>query len=221
MLLLIFISGCLFNQSAPATETSIPMDRVIEMTFSAAGTQTAVSYSSTPPTATFPATTTLLPTITFEPTMTFQVIPSLLPPTGTFTITPTGTPCNTGDQQPYVYSPDRLIVLADCIHVTGIIDEIENAADGDLHILLRLDREYQHYLKPANPGDKYLVVEPICVNKPIQPNAIKACALNPNPIRNLPKVRDHVWMEGRYVTDTFHNNWAEIHPLGAWGYVTK
>jgi hypothetical protein len=199
-------------------ETPIPIEKIIEMTFSASGMQTAAAYSPTsPPTATLAPAITLLPTITLEPTMTFQLIPTLMLPTSTPTVR-SGTDCNPGDQLPYVYSPDRLVVLSACIHVTGVIKEVRYEDDGDLHILLKLDRDFQHYLKPSNPGNTYLVVEPVCVNKPTQPNAIKACALDPNPLKNLPKVGDHVWMEGRYVTDTFHNGWAEIHPLGSWGY---
>jgi len=27
----------------------------------------------------------------------------------------------------------------------------------------------------------------------------------------------HVWMEGRYVADSEHGGWAELHPLHRWG----
>jgi len=31
-------------------------------------------------------------------------------------------------------------------------------------------------------------------------------------------VGDRVWMEGRYVFDTDHGGWAELHPLYRWAY---
>ena len=126
--------------------------------------------------------------------------------------------CDPGDQVPYVYSPDRLKVLADCIHVTGIVEEMRKEADGDLHILLKLDPQYTYLLTPANTNERGdLVVAPICVNKPTQADAIEPCSGDPDPLNNLPSIGQHVWMEGRYVTDSDHGGWAEIHPLGRWG----
>jgi len=57
----------------------------------------------------------------------------------------------------------------------------------------------------------------ICVGSVTQASAKAACAANPNPLRKLPKVGQHVWMEGRYVLDLEHDDWAELHPLYRWG----
>lgn len=130
--------------------------------------------------------------------------------------------CDAGDQASYIYHPERLAVLADCIHVSGIIEEIRNEADGDLHMLLKLDPEYNTLLTPANSnelGD--LVIEPVCVKTPTQADAILPCSTDPDPLQILPVAGDRVWMEGRYVTDTEHGGWAEIHPLARWGYYGK
>jgi hypothetical protein len=115
-----------------------------------------------------------------------------------------------------------LTVLSDCIHVSGIVEEIRNETDGDLHILLKLDAAYTSLLTPANSkelGD--LVVEPVCVKTPTQADAISPCSQDSNPLTVLPAVGDHVWMEGRYVLDKDHDGWAEIHPLARWGLYGK
>jgi hypothetical protein len=208
-----------YNSVTPTIpESPIPLQKAIELTYAAAGTQTAVSYSPTPP-----PSPTHFPTLTLQSTMT-PLSTIILQPAQTITEavstadSQTAGGCDPGDQAPYVYSPDRLIVVSDCIHVTGIIEEVRAEADGDLHILLKLDSQYTHLLRPANSKESSdLVIEPVCVHKSTHPAATKVCNTDPDPLTNLPKVGQYVWMEGRYVTDTFHGGWAEIHPLGRWG----
>jgi hypothetical protein len=132
-------------------------------------------------------------------------------------VKPTG--CEPTDQDRYVYNPGRLIVKASCLRVSGVIDAIRQEADGDLHILLRLDSAYLSYLTPANQGEELgdLVVEPICVHPVSQADAIASCAGDPDPLQNLPHTGDRVWMEGSYVLDSDHGDWAELHPLYRWG----
>ena len=127
--------------------------------------------------------------------------------------------CTPTDQDRYVYNPDRLVVKARCLRVSGVIDAVRQEADGDLHILLRLDAPYQRYLTPANQGQELgdLVVEPICVHPVSQADAIDSCAANPDPLQDLPHTGMRVWMEGRYVLDLGHGGWAELHPLYRWG----
>ena len=163
-------------------------------------------------TETIPATTTATST-NVPPSFTAVVLPTSPVIAGN-----TPAECDPGDQIPYVYSPDRLKVISACIHVSGYVDDVRKEADGDLHILLRLDSEYTDLLKPANAnefGD--LVVEPVCVNTPAQADAIDACKNDPDPLQTLPVKGQYIWMEGRYVTDSDHGGWAEIHPLGRWG----
>ena len=156
---------------------------------------------------------TFIPTTISTPTNAIAALETDTP------IIPVTGNCDPGDQAPYVYSPDRLKVLADCIHVTGIVEEIRKEADGDLHILLKVDPQYTYLLTLANSNERGdLVVEPICVNQPTQADAILPCSGDPDPLNNLPSVGQHVWMEGRYVTDSDHGGWAEIHPLSRWGF---
>lgn len=131
----------------------------------------------------------------------------------------TSTACAPTDQDSYVYHPARLIVKARCLRVSGVIDAIRQEADGDLHILLRLDSAYRRFLTPANQGEELgdLVVEPICVHPVSQADAIASCAADPDPLQNLPHFGMRVWMEGRYVLDSDHGGWAELHPLYQWG----
>jgi hypothetical protein len=126
--------------------------------------------------------------------------------------------CRPSDQDRYVYHPARLHILQSCIHVTGVVEASRIENDGDLHLQLRLDAPYQALLQPANrleQGD--LVVEPVCASLPLQPDALDVCVGDPHPVLDLPAPGQHVWMEGRYVLDGEHGNWAELHPLYRWG----
>jgi hypothetical protein len=141
------------------------------------------------------------------------------PPLASPAASPSSSTCQPTDQDQYVYSPDRLTVKAACVRVSGHIDAIREEADGDLHILLRLDAPYRRLLTSANQGEELgdLVVEPICVHQVTQADAIASCRANPDPLQNLPHTGMDVWMEGRYVLDTDHGGWAELHPLYRWG----
>jgi hypothetical protein len=126
-----------------------------------------------------------------------------------------GASCAVTDQDHYVYHADRLRVVQPCLHVSGVVDAVRDEADGDKHILLHLDPQYQQLLQPANQNEQGdLVVEPICVGQVTQQDAVDACASDPDPYAApLPVVGAHVWMEGRYVYDLDHGGWAELHPL--------
>ena len=128
-------------------------------------------------------------------------------------------PCPAGDQDRYVYRPARLEVLHACLRVTGTIVSSSAEADGDFHINVRLDAPFTGLLTPGNEfEDGYLIVEPVCQFPPLQAEAIRVCAADPDPLTGgLPAVGDHVWMEGRYVLDLQHHAWAELHPLYRWG----
>src|SRR5712664_2238706 len=45
-----------------------------------------------------------------------------------------------------VYHPGRLQVLDPCISVTGTVEETRKEADGDVHILFRLDQQFESLL---------------------------------------------------------------------------
>lgn len=117
----------------------------------------------------------------------------------------------------HVYHPDRLKILQPCITVTGVIEFIRHEPDGDYHVGLKLDPQFQDLVNSCNStcldgaehGD--LVVEPVCMTTPTQADAVGACAGYRNPIV-IPPVGSHVSMTGAYVLDLDHG-WTEIHPL--------
>lgn len=143
------------------------------------------------------------------------------------TASPTGS-CASTDQLQYIYNPNRLAVQADCIRVTGEVLAKVQEADGDFHIRILVDPQFQSLLTSANQqqcanNDQgvrtcgLLVVEPVCVNPVTQADAVATCASDPDPLVSLPNVGQHVWLEGRYVFDNDHGGWAELHPLYRWG----
>jgi hypothetical protein len=121
----------------------------------------------------------------------------------------------------YVWSSKRLQMLDKCKTVTGTIVERNADADGDEHMLLKLDPGQEGLLKKKNLTKKNgnLVIEAICVNNITRKTAMGACTGYSNNI-SLPKVGDHVQVTGSYVLDT-HNGWAEIHPISHLTIVTK
>jgi hypothetical protein len=133
--------------------------------------------------------------------------------------TTTRVACRPTDQDRYVYHPARLAVLKACLRVTGTITFIRDEADGDLHIGLALDPPYAPLVVAANAGVERgdLVIEPVCELRVTQTDAIATCAADRDPLRGLPRLGEHVWMEGRYVADLQHGGWRELHPLYRWG----
>lgn len=64
----------------------------------------------------------------------------------------------------HVYHAYRLQVLRSCVAVAGTVEEIRHEKDGDDHILVRLDSDYESLLNASNITDEdgALVVEPVC-----------------------------------------------------------
>jgi hypothetical protein len=126
----------------------------------------------------------------------------------------------------HVYHPQRLIVKQDCIAVTGIIvdatatqvkrepDGVRHEKDGDTHGWLKVDAEFQNLLNAGNKSDEggNLVFEIVCRFPVTQPDARSACQHYTDRV-TLPPVGSHVRVVGRYVQDTFHAKWNEIHPV--------
>jgi len=112
-----------------------------------------------------------------------------------------------------VYNPKRLVVISQCIEVTGVIAESDANVDGDQHFLLTLDPGQDRLLKKRNMKKKggALVVEIVCANPPKPKKAKAACAGYVNHV-TIPAVGAHVRVTGSFVLDT-HNNWTEIHPV--------
>lgn len=112
----------------------------------------------------------------------------------------------------FVYHPYRLRVIKKCFTARGTIEEIRKEKDGDDHIRLKLDAGQDSLLNERNikKQDGDLVVEVICINKILQPDAIEPCKNCPDKIQ-IPPIGSHVAVSGSYVIDE-HHGWAEIHP---------
>jgi hypothetical protein len=126
----------------------------------------------------------------------------------------------------HVYHPNRLIVKQECIAVTGtIVDATANQSkhradgtrhekDGDTHGWLKLDAGQENLLNDGNKSDEAgnLVFEIICRFPVTQQDAKTACQGYTDNI-TIPPVGSHIRIVGRYVQDTFHAKWMEIHPV--------
>jgi hypothetical protein len=126
----------------------------------------------------------------------------------------------------HVYHPQRLIVKQECISVTGTIvdatatqqkkqlDGTRHEPDGDTHGWLKVDPGLENLLNSGNMNDENgnLVFEIICKFPVTQPDAMAACQGYTDQV-SLPPVGSHVRIVGRYVQDTFHGQWNEIHPV--------
>jgi hypothetical protein len=113
----------------------------------------------------------------------------------------------------FVWEPKRLQVLDKCKTVTGTIVERNADADGDEHMLLKLDAGQERLLEKKNYSKKdgNLVIEAVCINHITRKAAKGVCKGYIYSVQ-LPKVGDHVKVTGSYVRDS-HNGWTEIHPI--------
>lgn len=114
----------------------------------------------------------------------------------------------------HVYNPQRLQVVSPCKSVLGVIESKRVEKDGDYHIRVKLDPQFSNLINSANIKNQLgdLVVEPICVNKVTQADAVSACEnFHQNIV--IPSIGSHVNITGSYVLDKEHGNWAEIHPI--------
>ena len=114
----------------------------------------------------------------------------------------------------HVYNPQRLQVVSPCKSVLGVIESKRVEKDGDYHIRVKLDPPFSNLINSANMKNQFgdLVVEPICVNRVTQADAISACQ-NFHQNISIPSIGSHVNITGSYVLDKEHGNWAEIHPV--------
>lgn len=115
----------------------------------------------------------------------------------------------------HVYNRTRLLVHESCTTVTGTVEDIFGARDGDYHINIRLDSGFNWMLNDLNRTEQYgcIVAEPICAKTIVYASAKAACGDHVNTVY-LPNVGEHVAVRGAYVTDNSHG-WNEIHPVTA------
>jgi hypothetical protein len=142
------------------------------------------------------------------------------------TTTPTGPDSCDASLAAHVYHPKRLIVKQECMAVPGIIvdatapqhthtaDGTRHEGDGDTHGWLKVDAGFENLLNAGNLNDEggNLVFEIICRFPVKQADAKTACHGYSDQVV-LPPVGSHVKIVGRYVQDTFHAQWNEIHPV--------
>jgi len=128
----------------------------------------------------------------------------------------------TSDQQcdatlwQYVYHPARLEVLGDpCISVTDSVEKIRKEADGDLHILFHVDRQFESLLNEKNISRQYgdLILEPICQGTVSQADATEPCSGYNGP-HFEPQIGQRYLVSGTYVHDVDHG-WNELHPVSS------
>jgi len=113
----------------------------------------------------------------------------------------------------YVYNPGRLQVLDSCISVTGTVEEVRKEADGDVHILFRLDQQFESLLNEKNISGQHgdLILEPICQGKVRQADAAEPCSRYDGPYFE-PQIGQRYLVCGAYVHDADHG-WNELHPV--------
>jgi hypothetical protein len=113
----------------------------------------------------------------------------------------------------HVYNPGRLQVLDPCISVTGTVEETRKEADGDVHILFRLDQQFESLLNERNISRQHgdLILEPICQGKVRQADAEEPCSGYDGPYFE-PQIGQRYLVSGAYVHDADHG-WNELHPV--------
>ena len=136
------------------------------------------------------------------------------------------------DVQAHTYHPQRLLTLAPCVTVSGTVEVIRHEADGDAHILLRVDpgqpvpassgcdgtaNPCSSWINSMNTSAQHgdLIVEPECEYRVTQADAVSACQDYGSPLA-LPAIGQHVSVTGPWVLDQQHG-WLEIHPVVRFG----
>lgn len=115
----------------------------------------------------------------------------------------------------HVYDPGRLYITLPCASITGVVDAIETEVDGDGHVLIKLDPQYQNLVDAFNKifthGD--LLGEVICHDKIDEKEALDYCGDYISDVK-IPVVGSRVKMSGSYILDISHA-WMEIHPVSS------
>ena len=120
----------------------------------------------------------------------------------------------------YVYHSSRLKMYEACKTVSGTVIGKHDAADGDIHLELRLTGN-SNLLNAKNLTEQNgcLVLEIICAKKVTQASAIVPCSGYYNNV-TVPGIGDYISVSGSYVLDTNHG-WNEIHPVSSITILSK
>lgn len=117
----------------------------------------------------------------------------------------------------HVYNSKRLKVIKPCTQVSGTVTFMKKEPDGDIHIRLKLDPQFEALLNARNKSVQHgaLVIEPVCTKAPKQKDAVGVCKGFQQSFPAL-KIGAHVTVTGAYVLDSSPNHgWNEIHPISA------
>lgn len=123
----------------------------------------------------------------------------------------------------HIYNPSRLLVINQCVIVTGTIadashgrskDGVRHEADGDTHGWLAVDGPFVWMLNDGNRSEEggNLVFEVPCYFPVHQQDAVQACEGYHAPT-SVPPIGTRVRITGSLVQDTNHGRWNEIHPV--------
>lgn len=116
---------------------------------------------------------------------------------------------------PPVYHPQRLQLLEPCVLYRGVVIANLREPDGDSHLWIAPDPDYERFLNLANVyhGRKALVAEivPACTRAPADEASVARC---PRSMLSPPASGSHVEITGPWVLDT-HHHWLEIHPVAS------
>jgi hypothetical protein len=122
----------------------------------------------------------------------------------------------TGDPRKFSKPQYRLQIVQACVSVTGTLLSARAEKDGDFHIRLRLDPQYNSMINAKNrSGQKgALVVEPVCMNPVTQRDTRSEGVCNgfSQHVHSPDMLGQHVRVTGAHVIDMEHG-WAEIHPV--------
>ena len=126
----------------------------------------------------------------------------------------------------HVYHPSRLLVLQNCVTITGTMvdatatlshqepDGVRHEKDGDTHGWLKVDPQFVGLINAGNTSDEggNLVFEIVCHFTVTQPDARPACRGFADH-QVIPTVGTRVAITGTLVRETNHAKWNEIHPV--------
>jgi hypothetical protein len=101
-----------------------------------------------------------------------------------------------------------------CIPVSGNITSQDLDLDGDIHMMIKLDKQYQHYTTETGARQAEIVTEAICQKSAQYDKAKEACNGVQQDFLKIPPTETHVFVTGSYVLDA-ENNWREIHPVAS------
>jgi hypothetical protein len=121
--------------------------------------------------------------------------------------------CRAGTPEAGVYQPDRLKVVDPCRHAAGVVVDVAAEDDGDHHVWFRPDPGYESLMNAENHFQArpamLAEITPDCQGNPADGEAASKC---PRSRLEIPKLGDHIAVDGPWVLDMNHG-WNEIHPV--------